>query len=157
MMVLYVVLLVIGSILAAAAQNSAMFIAGHVLQGLCTSLLLIAAVPPLALGFGASKLRSTAVIMSMCIFGAVALGPTIGGIQASAHGWRPLFWVIAAISAARSLLSVLTFEDSPPADPTAPRVTAGDRARGRGFGARVLRSVGAAHAQVPRASRRSFR
>ena len=72
----------IGSILAAAAQNPAMFIAGHVLQGLCTSLLLIAAVPPLALGFGVEKLRSTAVIMSMCIFGAVALGPAIGGLQA---------------------------------------------------------------------------
>jgi MFS family permease len=121
MMVLYVVLLVIGSVLAAAAQNSAMFIVGHILQGLCTSLLLIAAVPPLALGFGAAKLRSTAVIMSMCIFGAVALGPTIGGIQASAHGWRPLFWIIAAISAGALLLSLLTFEDSPPADPTAPR------------------------------------
>src|SRR6201987_585984 len=67
MMVLYAVLLVIGSVLAAAAQNPAMFIAGHVLQGLCTSLLLIAAVPPLALGFGASRLRETAVIMSMCI------------------------------------------------------------------------------------------
>jgi MFS family permease len=121
MMVLYVTLLVIGSILAASAQSSAMFIVGHVLQGLCTSLLLIAAVPPLALGFGAAKLRWTAVIMSMCIFGAVALGPTIGGIQASAHGWRPLFWVIAGISAAALVLSVLTFEDSPPADPTAPR------------------------------------
>ena len=77
-----------------------MFIAGHVLQGLCTSLLLIAAVPPLALGFGVEKLRTTAVIMSMCIFGAVTLGPTIGGIQAEANAWRPLFWVVAAISAA---------------------------------------------------------
>jgi MFS family permease len=121
MMVLYVVLLVIGSILAAAAQGPAMFIVGHVLQGLCTSLLLIAAVPPLALGFGAEKLRATAVIMSMCIFGAVALGPTIGGIQASAHGWRPLFWLIAGISAAALVLSLLTFEDAPPADPSAPR------------------------------------
>ena len=44
MMVLYAILLVIGSVLAAAATNSAMFIGGHVLQGLCTSLLLIAAV-----------------------------------------------------------------------------------------------------------------
>ena len=79
-----------------------MFIAGHVLQGLCTSLLLIAAVPPLALGFGAAKLRSTAVIMNMCIFGAVALGPTIGGLQASADAWRPLFWVVAGISLRRS-------------------------------------------------------
>ncbi len=120
MMVLYVVLLVIGSVLAAAAQNPEMFIAGHVLQGLCTSLLLIAAVPPLALGFGQERLRETAVIMSMCIFGAVALGPTIGGIQANSHAWRPLFWVIAAISALALVLSLLTFEDAPPADPSAP-------------------------------------
>jgi MFS family permease len=121
MMVLYAALLVLGSVLAAAAQSPVMFIAGHVLQGLCTSLLLIAAVPPLAIGFGLPRIRSTAVIMNVCIFGAVALGPTIGGIQASANAWRPLFWIIAAISLAALVLSVLTFEDSPPADPTAPR------------------------------------
>jgi MFS family permease len=121
MMVLYVALLVVGSVLAAAAQNPAMFIAGHILQGLCTSLLLIAAVPPLALSFGVEKLRSTAVIMSMCIFGAVTLGPTIGGLQADAHAWRPLFWVIVGISAASLVLALLTFEDTPPADPAAPR------------------------------------
>jgi MFS family permease len=121
MMVLYLVLLVIGSVLAAAAQNSAMFIIGHILQGMCTSLLLIAAVPPLALGFGSERLRETAVVMSMCIFGAVALGPTVGGIQASAHAWRPMFWVIVAISVGSLVLSLLTFEDNPPADPTAPK------------------------------------
>jgi MFS family permease len=121
MMVLYVSLLVIGSVLAAAAQNSTMFIAGHVLQGISTSLLLIAAVPPLALGFGVEKFRSTAVIMSMCIFGAVTLGPLIGGIQAEAGGWRPLFWVIAAIAAAALVLALLTFEDTPPADPSVSR------------------------------------
>jgi MFS family permease len=121
MMVLYAALLVIGSVLAAAAQDPVMFIAGHVLQGLCTSLLLIAAVPPLAIGFGLPRIRSTAVIMNVCIFGAVALGPTIGGIQASAHAWRPLLWVVVAISLAALVLSVLTFEDAPPADPDAPR------------------------------------
>ena len=121
MMVLYAALLVIGSVLAAAAQSPAMFIVGHVLQGLCTSLLLIAAVPPLAIGFGLPKIRTTAMIMNVCIFGAVALGPTVGGIQASAGGWRPLFWITAAISLAALLLSLLTFEDAPPADPTAPR------------------------------------
>jgi MFS family permease len=121
MMVLYAALLVVGSVLAAAAQGPAMFIVGHVIQGLCTSLLLIAAVPPLAIGFGLPKIRSTAMIMNICIFGAVALGPTIGGIQANAHGWRPLFWVIAAISLAALVLSLLTFEDSPAADPDAPR------------------------------------
>jgi hypothetical protein len=120
MMVVYAGVLVLGSILSAAAQNPGMFIAGHVLQGLCTSLLLIAAVPPLALGFGTSKLRETAMIMNLCIFGAVALGPTIGGIQANANGWRPLFFVVAAISVAALVLSVLTFEDAPPADRSAP-------------------------------------
>src|SRR6201996_9644569 len=42
MMVIYAVFLVIGSVLAASATSPAMFIVGHILQGLCTSLLLIA-------------------------------------------------------------------------------------------------------------------
>jgi MFS family permease len=120
MMVVYTALLVVGTVLTAAAQDAAMFIAGHVLQGLCTSLLLIAAVPPLALGFGTSKLRETALIMNLCIFGAVALGPTIGGIQAHAHAWRPLFFIVAGVALAALVLSLLTFEDAPPGDRTAP-------------------------------------
>jgi MFS family permease len=116
----YAALLVVGSILTATAQSPAMFITGHILQGLCTSLMLIAAVPPLALGFGTSRLRETAVIMNLCIFGAVALGPTIGGIQANSHGWRPLFFIVAAISLAALVLTVLTFDDAPAADRSAP-------------------------------------
>src|ERR1700727_1342963 len=38
MLVIYAALLVIGSVLTASARNSAMFIVGHVIQGLCTSL-----------------------------------------------------------------------------------------------------------------------
>jgi MFS family permease len=121
MMVGYATLLVIGSVLGATAQDAGMYIAGHVIQGLCTSLLLIAAVPPLAIGFPASKLRITAVIMNMCIFGAVALGPTIGGLQAQSHGWRPLFGVVAVISIVALVLAVLTFDDAPAADPESPR------------------------------------
>ena len=121
MLVGYAVLLVIGSVLTAAAQDAGMFIGGHVIQGLCTSLLLIAAVPPLAIGFPANKLRDTAVIMNMCIFGAVALGPFIGGLQAQSNAWRPLFWIVAAISAVALVLAVLTFDDAPPANPDSPR------------------------------------
>jgi predicted MFS family arabinose efflux permease len=121
MLVVYGVLLVIGSIMAAGAPDPGGYMAGHLLQGLCTSLMLIAAVPPLALGFPASKLRETAMIMNVCIFGAVALGPTIGGIQANADAWRPLFWIVAAISLVALLLTLLTFVDAPPADPEAPR------------------------------------
>jgi hypothetical protein len=121
MLIVYATLLVIGSVLAAAAQDPEMYIAGHVLQGLCTSLLLISAVPPLAIGYPASKLRTTAMIMNLCIFGAVALGPAIGGLQAQSDAWRPLFWIIAAIAASALVLSVLTFDDAPPADPDSPR------------------------------------
>src|SRR3984957_3493261 len=121
MLIVYATLLVIGSVLAAAAQDPGMYIVGHVIQGLCTSLLLISAVPPLAIGYPASKLRTTAVIMNMCIFGAVALGPAIGGLQAHFDAWRPLFWIISAIAASALILSVLTFDDAPPADPESPR------------------------------------
>ncbi len=113
--------LLIGSVLAAAATGAGMFIVGHVLQGLCTSMLLIAAAPPLFLGFPAARLRWTAVIFNVCVFGAVAAGPLIGGAQASFHAWRPLFWIVAGVAALGLLLSLLTFQDAPPADPTAPR------------------------------------
>ncbi len=143
MMVIYAFVLCVASVVTADAQDPAMFIVGHVLQGLCTSLLLISAAPPLFLGFPASRLRPTAMIMNMCIFGAVALGPLIGGLQASAHGWRPLFWIVAGVSATALVLSLLTFEDSPPANPTAPRdplaiVLAAVGAAGAFFGASEL-------------------
>jgi nucleotide-binding universal stress UspA family protein/MFS family permease len=125
----YGTLLVIGSVLAAAATAPAVFIAGHVTQGLCTSMLLIAAVPPLVIGYPESKLRPTLLILNLGLFGAVALGPFIGGLQAEAGNWRPLFWIIAAIAVLALVLSVLTFVDAPPAaaeSPDEPR--AGDAA-----------------------------
>src|SRR6185503_1783446 len=63
MLLIYAVFLLIGVLLAAAAQSAGMFIAGRIIQGLCTSLMLIAAVPPLALGYPTAKLKTTAMIM----------------------------------------------------------------------------------------------
>lgn len=117
----YAFVLLVGSVLAAAAPNPGTFIVGHVLQGLATSMLLIAAAPPLTIGFPKDKLRYTAVIMNMCVFGAVALGPFVGGVQAEAHAWRPLFWIVAGIALAALVMAALTFDDAPPADPDAPR------------------------------------
>jgi MFS family permease len=118
MLLIYGVLLVIGSVLAASATAPGEFIAGHVLQGLCTSLLLIAALPPLIIGYPVSKARWTAMILNLCIFGAVALGPVVGGIQASFHAWRPLLWIVAGVAFVALVLSLLTFVDAPPADRT---------------------------------------
>lgn len=117
----YAVVLVVGSVLAAAAPNATVFISGHVLQGLSTSMLLIAAAPPLTIGFPRDKLRNTAVIMNMCVFGAVAIGPFIGGLQAQSAAWRPLFWIVAAVALLALVLAALTFDDAPPADRNAPR------------------------------------
>jgi MFS family permease/nucleotide-binding universal stress UspA family protein len=117
----YAVVLVVGSVTAAAAPNAPAFITGHILQGLATSMLLIAAAPPLTIGFPRAKLRTTAVIMNMCVFGAVALGPFLGGAQAESGAWRPLFWIVAGIAVVALVLAVLTFEDAPPADRDAPR------------------------------------
>lgn len=121
MLLVYAVLLVVGSVLAASALNAGMYVGGHVLQGLATSMLLIAAAPPLTIGFPRDKLRNTAVIMNMCVFGAVALGPFIGGVQAESHAWRPLFWIVAGVALLALIMAALTFEDAPPADPAAPR------------------------------------
>ncbi|CRZ16853.1 universal stress protein [Mycolicibacterium neworleansense] len=121
MLLAYAVVLVVGSVLAASALNGPMFICGHILQGLATSMLLIAAAPPLTIGFPRDKLRNTAVIMNMCVFGAVALGPFIGGVQAEANAWRPLFWIVAVIALLALVMAALTFEDAPPADLDAPR------------------------------------
>jgi MFS family permease len=120
MLFLYATLALIGSVLAAAAPTPGLFIAGHVLQGLCTSLMLIAAVPPLVIRWPADKMPITAVIMNLCIFGAVAVGPVIGGVQAGAGDWRPLFWIVAGVSALALLFVVLTFEDQEPQDRSAP-------------------------------------
>jgi MFS family permease len=121
MLLAYAVVLVLGSVLSASAQNAGMYFTGHILQGIATSMLLIAAVPPLAIGFPQNRLRTTAVIMNMCIFGAVALGPFIGGLQAGSDSWRPLFWIVAGISALALLFAVLTFDDAPPVNPDSPR------------------------------------
>ena len=60
--------------------------------------------------------------MNLCIFGAVALGPFIGGLQAEANAWRPLFWIVAGdIAPSPFVLAVLTFDDAPPANLDSPR------------------------------------
>ncbi len=127
-----------------------MFIAGHVIQGLCTSLLLIAAVPPLAIGYPANKLRDTAVIMNMCIFGAVALGPFIGGLQAESNAWRPLFWIVAGGLGLRARARRADLRGRAARQSRLASRPAGDRARGDRLPGRLLRRLGAHEPRLPR-------
>ena len=120
MLVVYETAFVVASILSAWAPNGDVFIASFIAQGLCTSLMLIAAVPPLVTGWPVQKMPWTGMIMNLAIFGAVAIGPTIGAVQESSGGWRPLFWGVAGLAALALLFSLLTFEDQPPQDTSAP-------------------------------------
>jgi MFS family permease len=145
LLVLYAALFTIASVLAAAAWTPGLFIAGRVVQGLCTSLMLIAAVPPLVIGWPASKMPRTGATMNICIFGAVALGPVIGGVQAGAGAWHTLFWIVAGVGALALLFALLTFEDQPAQDRSAPwdwvaQVLAGGGCAAAFFGASELQT-----------------
>jgi MFS family permease len=120
MLVLYLVVFVIASFLATWAPTGAVFFAAFVAQGICTSLMLIAAVPPLVTGWPVKRMPWTGGIMNLCIFGGVAAGPSIGALSAGEHSWRPLFAIVAAIACVALLLALLTFEDAPPQDLSAP-------------------------------------
>ena len=116
LLVLYAAVFTIASILTAAATAPEVFFVGRILQGLSTSLMLITAAPALVLGFPTPRLRSTAMVMNMGIFGAVAVGPVIGGAFAGLGDWRLLFWISAGVGALAVALSLLTFADKAPTD-----------------------------------------
>jgi len=141
MLLLYASLSVIGSVLAALAVTPGLFIAGHILQGLTTSLMLIAAVPPLVIGRPPSKMPWTGATMNLCVFGAVALGPVIGGLRASAGQWRPLFWIVAGVGGARAAVRGIDLR-GPAAGGSQRTVGSGcDRARRRRLGGGLLRRL----------------
>jgi MFS family permease len=120
MLLLYATLFVVASVFVAWAPTPGLFIAGHVVQGLTTGLMLIASVPPLVLSWGPDKLPRTAVVMNLGIFGAVALGPVVGGAQAGTEEWRGIMWIVVALGAAALAFAVATYEDQEPQDPEAP-------------------------------------
>jgi MFS family permease len=116
----YVSTFLVAAVLAAWAPAGWIFLVALVVEGLCTSLMLIAAAPALVTGWPVKKMPVTGFVMNLCVFGAVAAGPTIGGLQASTGQWRPLFWGVAGIAALAVLFTLLTYEDAPAQDRSAP-------------------------------------
>ena len=120
MLLVYVSAFLVAAVLAAWAPTGLVFVVAFIVEGLCTSLMLIAAAPALVTGWPVAKMPITGFVMNLCVFGAVAIGPTIGGLQASTGHWRPLLWGVAGVAALALLLALLTFEDDPPQDEGAP-------------------------------------
>ncbi len=120
LLVVLVVFFVAASATAAWAPSAGLFVVARVVQGLATSMMLIAAVPPLVIGWPKARMRPTAVTMNLAVFGAVALGPVVGGVAVGLETWRTLFWVITAFAVLALIFVLLTFEDAPPLDSEAP-------------------------------------
>ncbi|HEX3804281.1 MAG TPA: MFS transporter [Solirubrobacteraceae bacterium] len=116
LLLLYAAVFTVATILTASTSSPAVFFVGRIFEGLTTSLMLITAAPALVLGFPVARMRSTAMVMNMGIFGAVAVGPVIGGAFVSLADWRLLFWIAAGVGAVAVVLGLLTFADQPPAD-----------------------------------------
>lgn len=120
MLLLYVTIFVAATLVAATTTSGPVFVAAFVAEGLCTSLMLIAAVPPLVIGWPVARMPWTGGIMNVCIFGAVAAGPALGELVASRGEWRALFWGVAGLACLALLFSLLTYEDQEPQDRSAP-------------------------------------
>ena len=112
-------LFVLGSLLTALAPSAPLYIAGHVLQGLATGLLLVVALPPLITGFSVERLSTTAGAVNIGLFGAVTAGPLIGGFVAQAGAWRWFFGADALAGAIAFALAIPVLQRRPPTNPGA--------------------------------------
>ncbi|HET7662392.1 MAG TPA: MFS transporter [Rhodanobacteraceae bacterium] len=101
-------LFILASLACALAPWFPVFAGGRIAQGLATGVLLVAAVPPLATRFPAKKLPFTAAAINIAFFGAVTVGPLIGGAIAL-HGWRWLFEGVAFLGFISLVLGFLSF------------------------------------------------
>jgi MFS family permease len=110
---------VVSSVLALSAPGIGLFMAGVLLQGLFTGMLLVAALPPLVITHGAERLPTTAAVISLGLFGMVTAGPVAGGLVGSFGGWRLLFTAITVLAAVGLTVGALTFEVNAPPAPRA--------------------------------------
>lgn len=111
----YEALFLLGTLLAAVAGDVVLFGAGRVLQGTATGLMLVAALPPLVVRFGAAKLPVTVVIVNVGLFGASTVGPLVGGAVGGA--WRPLFLAAAVLALVGLGVAYRGYARSDPPDP----------------------------------------
>jgi MFS family permease len=108
---------VIGAVLAALASNPAVFMSGRIIQGAATGLMLVIALPPLITRFPAERMASTATVVNIGLFGAVTVGPLLGGVTATGNGWRWLYGGAAVLGVLGIAVAALCLERYPPFNP----------------------------------------
>ncbi|MET3806336.1 MFS family permease [Nakamurella sp. UYEF19] len=117
---IYEAVFVGASLLAAFAPNAPLYLVGHVLQGMATGLLLVAALPPLILRFPPTRLPVTVAFVNVGLFGAIALGPFLGNVFAHIGQWRWLFIAAAVLGALGWIAAWFGYDAWPPMNPDLP-------------------------------------
>jgi MFS family permease len=108
---------VIGCALSAIAGGTLAYAAGRILGGYATGLLLVTALPPVIQKFPPAKLPYTVIAVNIGFFGAVCIGPLLGGWVEAGHHWRWFFAALAAVGALNTALAALTLPDQKPFNP----------------------------------------
>ena len=84
-------LTIVSSLASAITPSFGVLVAADVVHGLVAGMLFVVALPPLLTTFKSDKLRTTASVVVLALFGAATLGPLIGGLGASPGIWRISF------------------------------------------------------------------
>ena len=87
----------------------------NAVHGLAAGMLFIVVLPPLLTNFKSDKLGATASVMVPALFGAVTLGPLIGGAVAAPGAWRIIFAVEAIVAIVAFVLARSVLEHKEPA------------------------------------------
>lgn len=113
-------LFVLGSIASAVGGGIVTFAFGRILAGFATGLLLVIALPPVFQKYPPEKLPITVIFINIGFFGAVCIGPLLGGWIASLHAWRWFFASLAAIGVLNLIVAMLTLPVQDPPNPDLP-------------------------------------
>ena len=108
-----VALIVLGSLVCAAAPNGAALITGRAITGVGAALEVPTSLAILTVTYTDAKERAGAIgVWAGCNGLALAVGPTIGGLLVDAAGWRSIFALVVPISVLAMAMAIRTVPES---------------------------------------------
>lgn len=116
----YQAVFVAATVLAAYSTGEVTWAVARVLQGAAAGGMLISALPALITRYDVRHLPWTAVIVDVGLFGAITVGPLVGGQLAVSGNWRGALLVVAGVAVAGWLTAFIAYPDIDPADPDLP-------------------------------------
>src|SRR6187401_1406665 len=108
-----IALIVLGSLVCAAAPNGAVLIGGRAITGVGAALEVPTSLAILTVTYTDAKERAGAIgVWAGCNGLALAVGPTIGGLLVDAAGWRSIFALVVPVSVLAMFLAIRSVPES---------------------------------------------